>query len=60
MYTQEQVVKSIEMTAKLITASAGECYEECYKELVRDRTTFPNLLASFIKATVDTYRKIIT
>lgn len=58
MYTQEQIIKAIEMTAKLITASAGECYEECYKELVRDRTTFPDSLASFIKATTDTYRKL--
>lgn len=59
MYTEEQIVKSIEMTAKLIIASAGECYEECYKELVRDRTTFPTPLASFIKATVDTNRKLL-
>lgn len=59
MYTEEQIVKAIEMTAKLITASAGECYEECYKELVRDRTTFPIPLASFIKATVDIYRKLL-
>lgn len=58
MYTQEQIIKSIEMTAKLITASAGECYEECYKELVRDRVTLPDSLASFIKATADTYRKL--
>lgn len=59
MYTQEQIVKSIEMTAKLIVAKSGDDYLLHYQELVRDRTTFPNPLASFIKATVDTHRKLL-
>lgn len=59
MYTEEQMVKAIKMTANLIVAKSGDDYLSHYQELVRDRTTFPTPLASFIKATADTNRKLL-